>query len=579
MIDLSRNKMYVNRYKTTPITVATFLVTEKCNLACKYCFEPGMGKKETMTKEVVQSALKFLFNNANTITDGERKVGVTLFGGEPTLVPDIIEEIFEYGCLLRDKYKIPFSVDMITNATMLPDKLYNIFAKYRDEVNFSVQLSVDGIEEVQNMYRVTKSGKGSYHLVDKTIPKYKKLFKDSPRQLSIHGCSNKKTLPYLYENYMFFKYKLGLNRIWFLPVMEEEWDDNDVELYKTELGKIYNHVMEIVKRENSIDEVEHYAPLDRCKRGIGKQFRPNKPCGAGTNYCTITAKGELYPCHQIYFKDSNNDTLIGNIYSGADDDRRRLFLEYDSNDLSCPNDCDHAHCYRCIAVNWVLSKSILTQKRGNYCDIMKVDQYYQIKMRGELETMGLLNKDDSSTSDCLCDTRGNDEGNCSCDTRGNISTSACLCDLRGDLNDSEDECGQHSDSVNDGMCDVVTRSESCLVNKISESETFINPNQDTIKKSSNLDSIETWIKDNVKYEKFVNNDGSVSIKDTVVIQETQETNNDDQDNCKCESDCNKDSNELTINEKEVFSLALKSILIELNIMKKMISDKGNCKCN
>lgn len=391
-------------------TSASFLVTEDCNLRCTYCFEKH--KPNHMTKEVARKGLEYLSDNA--IKNGDDHFHAMLFGGEPLLKPDIVEEILNYGLELGKKHNLTFTASMVTNATILTDEVKRIIKTYQRLAQLSVQLSVDGIKEVHDTYRVTRGGKGSFDTIAKNIPQWQELFEDSPRMLNIHGCSNKETLPRLFENYLFFREEWGFERIWFMPIHSEEWEESDVDVYEEQLGKIADYILGRSKCEGNIAEVDNYAPIDRCLRPDGF---PGAPCGAGKNFVTITASGELYPCHQIYFNDPDKTTKIGDIWAGIDDLRRKIFMMYDNTDLSCFKEnpeCDAYGCYRCIAEYWMSNGSILSITRGPRCRMSQVERKIQLKVREELVKMGLLNGQHQDTRqgnnpnnpDCLCDSRG-----------------------------------------------------------------------------------------------------------------------------------------------------------------------------
>ena len=172
---------------------ASFLVTEDCNLACKYCFEKH--NKNYMTKEIARKGLDFICNNA--IKEKQDHFHAMIFGGEPLLNLDVVEEIFKYGIELAEKNNIQFTTSIVTNATIMNDKVKRIIKTYKDKAKLSVQLSIDGVKEVQDAYRVTKNGKGSFNIVEKNVPIWKDIFKDNIYALSIHGCCNRDTLKYL----------------------------------------------------------------------------------------------------------------------------------------------------------------------------------------------------------------------------------------------------------------------------------------------------------------------------------------------------------------------------------------------
>ncbi|WP_425447635.1 radical SAM protein [Dethiothermospora halolimnae] len=353
---------------------ASFLVTENCNLACKYCFEKH--NKKVMSKEVIHRGLELLCDGAKR--QGRDSFHAMIFGGEPLLHPHLVEEILKYGLELQRRNNINFTASLITNATIMNDEIFRILLEYRDKVDLSTQLSVDGIKKVHDMYRVTKDGKGSFQLIEDNIEKFKQIYKNRSGMLTVHGVVNKKALPYLFESYRYFKEEWGFNEIWFMPLHEDDWTIEDIDIYRKELNKIADYIIEDAKK-GKMKTFKGYSPINRC---FEKQ-RPSAPCGAGKGFISITADGSIYPCHHFYF--NHKELKIGNVWKGIDDSKRRIYLDYESSDMTCPNNCDHVNCYRCIAVNYDVNGSILSQVRGNYCKLSRVDREVQLRVKREIE--------------------------------------------------------------------------------------------------------------------------------------------------------------------------------------------------
>ena len=459
---MNNNKIYLP-------TSASFLVTEDCNLRCTYCFENH--KENHMTKEVARKGLEYLSDNA--IKNGDDFFHAMLFGGEPWLKPDIVEEILRYGLELAGKKNLTFTASMVTNATILTDEVKRIINTYQKDTQLNIQLSVDGVKEVHDKYRVTKgTKKGSFDIIEKNIPQWLELFKDNPQSLSIHGCSNKDTLPRLFDNYLFFREEWGFKRIWFMPIHSEDWKDSDVQVYDEQLNKIADYILNRVRKEGHAQEVWNYAPIDKC---FNADIRPEAPCGAGKNFVTITAKGLIYPCHQFYFNDPENTTLVGNIWDGIDEFRRKIFVDYNNTDLSCAKntpECDCYGCYICIAENWQQNGSILSVIRGPRCAMSFVERKVQLRMREELKNMGLMDKqnvqmtreigNNPNNSNCLCDSRGVVGG---CDIVSNCDGNTNFVKTNDDIKDNC-KCGNMSDSNND----VIAMALKLILEKIDDIE-------------------------------------------------------------------------------------------------------------
>jgi len=398
----------MNYKSISPFSAYSVLVTEDCNLACKYCYEVNSSghKKVHMTRETADKFLEFARDQA--VANQEKKVSISFFGGEPVLAIDMIDYICTKGKDMFDGTDIDFHVGIITNATLMNEKIYNIFKKHID-LFVSCQLSVDGPHDIQDSNRVTKSGKGTFSRIESNLKFWKGLFGD---KLNVHGVLSKQSIGRLYDSYIYFREVWGIKKIWFLPCKDPEFTDEDVSLYDRELNKIYEYIMKHVREDNSLNEIEYYAPLDRCLRN-GKA---DKPCGAGDTYCAVTATGDVYPCHHIYYIDTEGETCLGNIFDGVDLSKKYIWSAYDNSDMVGCEDCDHPSCYRCIAENYEKYKTPFTQITGVHCKFMKIDLKYQRIMREEIEKMGLMESDNSNKKGPISDCVGK-TGHCDVVTR------------------------------------------------------------------------------------------------------------------------------------------------------------------
>ncbi len=406
---------------------ASLLLSETCNLSCKYCFVKKRSPK-MMSKEVAKQSIDFLINNA--IKEKQNHISVLLFGGEPLLNLDVLGYVLDYGYETCKKNNINFKAQIVTNGTVMNEKIKEILSKYIKLINFGTQLSIDGIKKSHDMYRVTNEGKGSFDLIKDNIKEWKDLYKDATGLLSIHGCLNSNNLKYLYESYLFFRETWDVENLWFMPIHSEKWKKTDVELYYSELNKIADYILENIRKTQNLKELQYYAPLDRSLNNTNSFCTP---CGAGKNFVTITALGQISPCHQFYFNDFENYTIIGDIWNGIDEQKRYYFLYYDANDLNCKTinpDCDAFHCYRCIADNYVHNGNMFNVIQGIRCEMSQKENQIQKRIRKEVEKMGLLNQD-------LLASPGNNPDN-----------PACLCDLGGGLNENVNNIEEYSKNCN-----------------------------------------------------------------------------------------------------------------------------------
>jgi len=121
------------------IRFLVLLLTERCNLYCKYCYLNGGEGKKDMTFEVAAEALDlFASSEGETLT-------VELAGGEPTLMFGLIERIIAY--VEEKRYKIRFAIQ--TNATLLDEEK----VKFLSAKRIGLGISLDGIPKINDIMR------------------------------------------------------------------------------------------------------------------------------------------------------------------------------------------------------------------------------------------------------------------------------------------------------------------------------------------------------------------------------------------------------------------------------------------
>ncbi|MBI5884599.1 radical SAM protein [archaeon] len=149
------------RHKDRPaISTLYLLVTDACNLDCRYCFiEPKireLGKKTNMTEETAKKAIDLF---SKTATDNPM---VIFYGGEPLLNFEVIKFATNYG---KNKLMQPHFT-IVTNGTLITNKIAKFFKKQE----FNVGVSIDGRKNTHDkMRQYWKQGKGTYSDVRKGL--------------------------------------------------------------------------------------------------------------------------------------------------------------------------------------------------------------------------------------------------------------------------------------------------------------------------------------------------------------------------------------------------------------------------
>lgn len=131
------------------------ILTENCNLACRYCYEHGDNRNMT-------------FDTAKSIIDRELQAesGETFklffFGGEPFVNFELLEQVYQYAETYYPGRVEKYAVT--TNGTLIHGAIRTWLYERKDK--FEITLSLDGTKEMHDRSRINKNGKGSFDLVD-----------------------------------------------------------------------------------------------------------------------------------------------------------------------------------------------------------------------------------------------------------------------------------------------------------------------------------------------------------------------------------------------------------------------------
>lgn len=121
-----------------PIRYLILSLTTRCNLACRYCYNGERRDDSDMSIEVMQRAVSL-------VAEKGEPFHLQLSGGEPTLVPELIET----AAGLAKKSGGCCSMGIQTNGTGLTPELLNVFRAN----GFQVGVSLDGPPAIHQQQR------------------------------------------------------------------------------------------------------------------------------------------------------------------------------------------------------------------------------------------------------------------------------------------------------------------------------------------------------------------------------------------------------------------------------------------
>lgn len=160
-LKILKSNILQSRYRSDFLSL-TIAPTSNCNFRCVYCYEKESLKNSRMSEQTQDELIKFIENFLETINS----LYVCWYGGEPLLVLDIIEKLSERIMKICETKKIKYSASMVTNGYLLTPDIAKKLNKYKVD---SIQVTIDGPEEIHNKRRPLAGGQGTFKKILKNV--------------------------------------------------------------------------------------------------------------------------------------------------------------------------------------------------------------------------------------------------------------------------------------------------------------------------------------------------------------------------------------------------------------------------
>ena len=145
------------------IRTLKMFTTTLCNLNCDYCLiEKNLVRRGCPCENLSEEDAKLVIDRFSALCRSQKRAKRTimLYGGEPLMNRDTV-----FGIIRRirqmekeDAFHGPVEIDLECNGTLVTED----DALFLKEHDVFILISLDGIREVHDAYRRTKSGEGSY---------------------------------------------------------------------------------------------------------------------------------------------------------------------------------------------------------------------------------------------------------------------------------------------------------------------------------------------------------------------------------------------------------------------------------
>ncbi len=370
IITKSNQEKIIKQYKDyywhlfTGTSLHVIVPTLRCNHTCIYCYAIRRAPDEKgfdMTKKTAKNLIEFIYQSP------AHSIRFEFTGGEPLMNFRVIKYMVKYALELNKKYKREIDFAIITNATLLDDKMVKFFKKYGVGLCFSL----DGPKKLHDAHRrFFNDGRGTYDEVVELINKIKNEY-DYEDHLNAVPVITKLSVPYwkeIVDEYVKHGFKnLRLKYMTCFGFADKAWD---------KIGYTYQEYLKLWK-----NSVEYMIKLNKkgveIRDGISttiltkilKHQNPGYgelevPCGAVLGQMVYTENGDVYPCDEarIYpeFKLGN---VNENNYKEITSHSTACSMISASSNLSllCDSCPWFSYCGLCPLQTYSMQKSLVTK--------------------------------------------------------------------------------------------------------------------------------------------------------------------------------------------------------------------------
>lgn len=138
-------------------------LTKACNIGCTYCYDWERGDKaQHMDEELMLRAV------TQAIDACAGKLSIILHGGEPTLAWGLIERLTFAAEEMARERRVELSILGQTNLMKWTPHMVDF--SQRHDIHWGI--SVDGSPDINDLFRVTHEGRGTYHWFEENLARF-----------------------------------------------------------------------------------------------------------------------------------------------------------------------------------------------------------------------------------------------------------------------------------------------------------------------------------------------------------------------------------------------------------------------
>jgi uncharacterized protein len=310
-------EMMVQKYSSGNFepTRLTLFPTNQCNLRCKYCYaSAGDNDERTMKWQYAESAINTIVGNA--LKKHHKTVSIGFHGGgEPLYRWNFIQKVTAYAESLTRKNNVNLKIYAATNGLLNEQQLEWITNHFSD-----LNISFDGLQEVQDYHRPLPNGKGSFEYLDRTF----RYLDNKGFKYGIRSTFSNYNIDLMEDSYDFIMNHYKPRSIHFEPVFQcgrcKTSSDYDINL-----DKFAANFQKIEAKHNN-------KKIQFIYSGSRVETLTDSFCGVSRDSFTITPEGYITACFEITSPDDpkSEKFFYGRISGNGKliiDERKRKYLQ------------------------------------------------------------------------------------------------------------------------------------------------------------------------------------------------------------------------------------------------------------
>jgi len=260
----------------------TLILTEDCNLRCRYCYQKDF-RKNDMPADLPVAAFE------KAIEAGHDHIALTFFGGEPLLRADTLFDVLGRARRIADERGVMLTAKVPTNGLLLTDEI----VERAEALGLFISLSFDGVRAAQDAGRVLPDGRSSY---DEALAALDRLV-SAGAPFGVYSVVTAANVAYLAESRRFL-YERGARILVGAVDYTSAWDDGSVRELARQIELLGGMYGELLKTKQHF----HLEPLDSriAQRTRGREM--SRRCCPGITQVTVGPDGTLYGCVEFFYR-------------------------------------------------------------------------------------------------------------------------------------------------------------------------------------------------------------------------------------------------------------------------------------